>query len=125
MEFTEAEAKAKIGKGVRVRDGSLLQARLAQGTEGIVVGAQLCRKDEEGRTERVWVVCLEFFLTGDRSASVLLRDIGKEQYVSAFDELLAELTSEPASNLEGSPSLRQTPHSTRGKTLTLVRRSRT
>jgi hypothetical protein len=125
MEFTEGEAKAKISRRVRVQHGSLLQARLAQGTEGVVVGAQLYRKEEGDRTERVWVVCLEFFLTGDRSASVLLRDIGKEQYVSAFEELPAELTSEPASNPEGSPSLRQTPHPTRGKTLTLVRRSRT
>jgi hypothetical protein len=89
MEFTEAEAKAKVSRRVRVRDSSLLQARLAQGTEGVVVGAQLYQQEEGGRTARVWVVCLEFFLTHDRSTSVLLRDISKEQYANAFAELPA------------------------------------
>lgn len=125
MEFTEAEAKAKVGKGVRVQDNSLLQARIAQGAEGVVVGAQLYQTEEGDRTERVWVVCLEIFLTGDRSASVLLRDISREQYVSAFTELPAELSPEHASSPEGSHPLQQTSHPARGKTLTLVRRSRT
>jgi hypothetical protein len=113
MEFTEAEARAKVGVRVRVRDGSLLQARLTRGTRGVVVGAQLSPKEEGSTKERLWAVCLEFFLTADRSASVLLRDIAKEQYTSAFEEIPAERTPENVSSPEGSPLPEQHPRPAR------------
>jgi hypothetical protein len=107
MEFTEAEAKAKVGAWVRVQDGSLLHARLTRGTRGVVVGAQLSLREEGSTKERRWAVCLEFFLTADRSASVLLRDIDMEQYLSAFEEIPAERTPENVSSPEGPPLLEQ------------------
>ena len=113
MEFTEAEAKAKVGAWARVRDGSLLHARLTRGTRGVVVGAQLSSREEGSTKERFWAVCLEFFLTADRSASVLLRDIDKEQYMSAFEEIPAERAPENVSGPEGSPLLKQHPRPAR------------
>jgi|RhiMetdeSRZDD1v2_1073273.scaffolds.fasta_scaffold281758_3 hypothetical protein len=41
MRFTEAEAKAKEGQWVRVRDDAWLSARIAKGTLGEVVDAHL------------------------------------------------------------------------------------
>lgn len=83
MWFTEAEAKAREGKRVRVRDDSLWIERIDRGTYGKVVGAQPYQEDD-------WSVCIEVYLSHDHSLSVLLHHIGKEQYAGAFEEIPAE-----------------------------------
>ena len=120
MDFTQAEAAATVGKRVRVRDEALGRLRIAQGTEGEVLSAHFQCPEEEGSKERVWVVCLEFSLTRNQSIRVLLRDVGKEQYVSAFEEVLPERSPQPVPSPEGLPSLPPPAHLARRAPLTLV-----
>ena len=87
MRFTEAEAQAQVGKWVRVRDDSLGSKRIAKATLGEVIGAQLHPRDEGVMQEEGWGVCIEFYLSHDHCVRVLIRDIGKEQYESAFEEI--------------------------------------
>jgi hypothetical protein len=119
MDFTQAEAQAKVGKRVRVREEALWRVRIPRGTGGEVVSAQLHRPEEEGSKECIWVVCLEFSLTRNQSVRVLLRDVDKEQYVRAFDEVLPERSPEPMPSPEGPPS-HQHAHSARRAPLSLV-----
>jgi hypothetical protein len=120
MDFTQTEAQATVGRHVRVRDEALLRVRIARGAEGAVVSAQLQCPDEEGSKARVWVVCLEFALTRNQTVSVVLRDVDKEQYVSAFEEVLPERSPEPVPSPEGLPSLPPPAHLARRAPLTLV-----
>ena len=123
MDFTQTEAQAKVGKRVRVRDEALGRVRIAWGTEGAVVRAQLqCR--EEDSKEPVWVVCLEFSLTRSQSTRVLLRDIDKEQYVRAFEEVRPERSPEHVQSPEDLPSLLPPAHPVRRDPLSLVYSSR-
>jgi hypothetical protein len=87
MRFTEAEAQAQVGKWVRVRDDALWRERITQGTLGEVVGAQLPQREDGAIKEEGWGVCIEFYLSRDHCVHVLIRDIGKEQYESAFEEI--------------------------------------
>ena len=125
MEFTEAEAKAKVGRWVRVLDDTLWRVRIPRGTWGEVVNAQQQQREEGSTKECQWVVCLEFVLAPDNSVSVVLRDVDKAQYRGAFAELPAELSLENTELQEDSRSLKQDSHPARGKPLTVVRCSRT
>jgi hypothetical protein len=89
MRFTEAEAKAKVGQWVRVRDAALWQKPLAQGTLGKVVGARRPPREEGEGKEEGWGVCIELSLSRDHKISLLLRDIDKEQYEGAVEEIAA------------------------------------
>jgi hypothetical protein len=87
MRFTEAEAKAKEGQWVRVRDDAWLSARIAKGTLGEVVDAHLYQREEGEVKEEAWVVCILFYLSWDHSVRSLLHDIGKELYERAVEEI--------------------------------------
>jgi len=87
MRFTEAEAQAQVGKWVRVRNDALGSQRIAKATLGEVTGAQLHPRDEGVMQEEGWGVCIEFYLSRDHCVRVLIRDIGKAQYESAFEEI--------------------------------------
>ena len=99
MRFTEAEAKAKVGQWVRVRDPSLWQKPIARGVSGRVVGARRLPREAGAGQEEGWGVCLEVALSRDRSLSLLLRDIDKAQYEGAVEEVAAALSPQDA----GSP----------------------
>jgi hypothetical protein len=92
MGFTEAEATAQVGKWVRLRDAAGWNARMAQGSIGEVVRAQRQQREEGGTHEEGWGVCIEFSLSRDQCVSLLLRDIGKEQYEGALEEIAVELS---------------------------------
>jgi hypothetical protein len=94
MRFTEAEAKAKVGQWVRVRDEMLVRERIAQGILGEVVDAHLYQRAEDGSKEAVWVVCILFYLSRDDSVRVLLHDIGKELYEGSLEEVVAEMSTQ-------------------------------
>jgi hypothetical protein len=119
MEFTEAEAKVQEGKWVRVRDDSLWIERIDKGAHGKVVGAQRSQREGNGRIES-WSVCIECYLSHDHSLSVLLHNIGKEQYVGAFEEIPAERSLQNAGGPKCSHPLKQLISAARDKTLTLV-----
>ena len=96
MRFTEAEAKAKRGKRVRVRDDSLWRARLAKGSIGEVVGAEL-HQSEEGEVQKEgWGVCVKFSVSRDHCVSILLCDLGKAQYEGALEEIAVALSTQEA-----------------------------
>jgi hypothetical protein len=101
MGFTEAEAKAQVGKQVRVRDASLWQKPVAQGTLGRVVGARRLPREEAEGQEGGWGVCIEVFLSQDHSLTLLLRDIGKAQYEGAVEEIAAALSPQDPDGPEG------------------------
>jgi hypothetical protein len=96
MRFTEAEAKAQVGKWVRVRDASWWSKRIAKGTIGEVVDAQLYHRKEGAIKEEGWEVCIEFYLSRDHCVRSLIRDIGKEQYDGALEEIAAERSPQNA-----------------------------
>jgi len=87
MRFTEAEAKAQVGKWIRVRDVSWGCKRIAKGQIGEVVSAQLHPREEGAPKEEVWGVCIEFYLSRDHCVSSLIRDIDKEQYERVLEEI--------------------------------------
>jgi len=103
-----------------VRDEALGRLRIARGTEGAVLSAQFQCPEEEGSKARVWVVCLEFSLTRNQSIRVLLRDVGKEQYLSAFEEVLPERSPQPVQSPEGLLALPPPAHPACRAPLTLV-----
>jgi hypothetical protein len=90
MGFTEAEAKAQVGKWVRIRDDSWWSGHLGKSTLGEVVRAQRQQREEGDKQEDGWGVCIEFSLSRDGCVCSLIRDIGKEQYESALEELAGE-----------------------------------
>jgi hypothetical protein len=90
MGFTEAEARAQVGKWVRVRDASWWSGHLGRRTLGEVVHAQRQQQEEGGKQENGWEVWIEFSLSRDGCVCSLIRDIGKEQYESALEELAGE-----------------------------------
>jgi len=90
MWFTEAEAKALKGQGVRVRDDSLSSKRIAKGAYGTIVSTYPPQQEDSGREEAGWGICLEIYLSRDHSLSVLLHNVSKEQYAGTFDEILAQ-----------------------------------
>jgi hypothetical protein len=96
MRFTEAEAKAKKGKRVRVRDDSLWSARLAKGSSGEVVGARLRQSEEGGSKDEGWGVCIEFSVSRDHCVSILLCDMGKAQYEGALEEIAVAMSTQEA-----------------------------
>jgi hypothetical protein len=125
MEFTEAQAKAKVGRWVRVHDDALWQVRIPRGTWGIVVSAQPQQREEGSREEEGWVVSLEFALAPDNAVRVCLRDVDQAQYTRTFAELPAELSLENTEAPEDAHSLKRHADLARRKTLAVVRRSPT
>ena len=125
MEFTEAEAKEKVGRWVRVLDETWGRVRIPRGALGECVRAQRQQRDEGSKEECGWVVCLEFALAPDNEVSICLRDVDKAQYASTFAELPAELSRENTGLSRTVQPLK--PHSSlaRGNTLTVVRRLQT
>ena len=90
MWFTEAEAKALKGQGVRVRDDSLWSKRIDKGAYGIVVNTYPPQQEGSRREEAGWGICLEIYLSRDHSLSVLLHNVSKGHYAGTFDEIPAQ-----------------------------------
>jgi hypothetical protein len=119
MGFTEAEAKEKEGKWVHVRDDSLWVERVHKGAPGKVVHVQQPQREGEGREEG-WSVCIEVYLSPDHSLSVLLHDIGKDQYGGAFEEIPAERTPQSLRSPKCSHPPQPGPHPARREALILI-----
>jgi hypothetical protein len=113
MWFTEAEAKEQEGKWVRVRNDSLWIERIDKGAHGKVVHAQPYQGED-------WSVCIEVYLSHDRSCSVLLHNIGKKQYACVFEEIPAERSPRSTRIPKCSHFLPRNSHPARREALTLV-----
>jgi hypothetical protein len=90
MSFTEAEAKAKLGQWVRVRDDGLVRERVAPGTRGEVVDAHLHQRAAGDGKEAVWVVCILFYLSRDHTVRILRHDLDKALYQGSLEEIGSE-----------------------------------
>lgn len=92
MGFTQDEAEAKIGKRVRVRDGSLSLYGIAKGTTGEVVDCELagiCQMGVGpgstigGKKEEGWAVVVQFDVRHDESTY----PIEKDHYDHSLEEI--------------------------------------
>jgi len=86
MSFTKHEAQAKIEKHVRVRDNTLADYGLTQGTRGRVIGARggITCELPDGTTAVGWVVHVEFTLASGSTGHILL---AKHEYERSLEEL--------------------------------------
>ena len=83
-EFTEKEAKAKIGKRVRALfDGALFENDIKKGMEGKVSAAKVSHLLRAPDPNDVWAISVEF----DNRPMVPINQIHKEQYEEALEEM--------------------------------------